>query len=247
MGSPHSARALLVRGLGVGLLAAVVAFAVATVIGEPGIVAAIGVEESAPHHDHEPEMVSRGIQSTVGLGIALLAFGASFGGLFGLAFAVAYRRLSGLGARATSLSLAATGWVSISLVPFLKYPANPPAVSHPDTIGRRTALYFLAVALSVLFVVAAGYLGRRLPWGRWEQVCAGGAIYLVLSVSGLSLLPAIDEVGPDFPASVLWDFRLGSMATLLTVWSVLGLGYGWLTERVELAAGAPGVAVSAPS
>jgi hypothetical protein len=244
MGSPHSARAFLVRGLGVGVLAAAVAFVVASLVGEPGVVAAIGVEESAAHLEHEPELVSRGVQSTVGLGIALLAFGTSFGGLFGLVFAVAYRRLSDLGARATSLALAATGWASISLVPFLKYPANPPAIGHPDTIGRRTALYFLTVALSVLFVVAAGYLGRRLPWGRWGQVCAGGAIYLVLAVAGLSLLPTINEVGPDFPASVLWDFRLGSMATLLAVWSVLGLGYGWLTERVEAAAA---VAVPAPS
>ncbi len=233
MGAPHAARALLVRGLGVGVLAGAVTFVVASLVGEPSIAAAIAVEESVPHTEHGPELVGRGVQSTLGLGVALLAFGASFGGLFGLAFAVAYRRFGDLTARATSVILAAVGCVAISLVPFVKYPANPPAVADPGTVGRRTAMYFLAVALSLLFVVAAGYLGRRLPFGRWGQVLAAVAVYLGLTTAGLSLLPTIDEVGASLPASLLWDFRLGSLATLLSIWSVLGLAFGALTERAE--------------
>ena len=53
------------------------------------------------------------------------------------------------------LSLAASGFVAVYLVPYLKYPANPPAVGNPDTIGTRTGLYFVMIVLSIIamFVV----------------------------------------------------------------------------------------------
>ena len=34
--------------------------------------------------------------------------------------------------------VAAVGFVAVALVPFLKYPATPPAVGNADTIGDRT-------------------------------------------------------------------------------------------------------------
>ncbi|MGH8867461.1 MAG: CbtA family protein [Actinomycetes bacterium] len=240
-GSP--ARGFLVRGLLVGVAAGLAAFVVAYVLGEPGVRDAIGVEEAAAQaaggHAHEEALVSRSVQSTLGLGTAMLGFGASFGGLFGLAFAVAYGRLGSLGARATAAVLAVVGFVAISLVPFVKYPANPPAVGDPETIGRRTSLYFLMLVLSLLFVAAATYLARRLPLGTWDRVLAGGGAYLVLVVAGMAVMPQVNEVGSAFPPTVLWSFRAGSLATLLTVWLVLGVLYGLLTERAEARGRAP--------
>src|ERR1043165_2904178 len=100
---------LLVRGMLAGLLAAVLAFAFASIFGEPQVDNAIAVEESqaAPPeagHDHggEEELVSRGVQSTAGLAVATGAYGLAFGGLFALAFAFAYGRIGNLGARATA-------------------------------------------------------------------------------------------------------------------------------------------------
>ena len=66
-------------------------------------------------------------------------YGLALGGLFALAFAFAYGRVARASPRATALWLAAAAFVVVYLVPFLKYPANPPAVGDPDTIGRRTA------------------------------------------------------------------------------------------------------------
>ena len=40
-------------------------------------------------------------------------------------------------------------------MPFLKYPANPPSVGDPDTIGRRTELYLAMIVCSLLAAVAA--------------------------------------------------------------------------------------------
>ena len=235
MGAPQAARAFLVRGLLVGVVAGFAAFVVAYFLGEPGIVRAIAVEQAASSaagaHDGQVEIVSRTVQSTVGLATATVAFGASFGGLFGLACAVAQGRLGALRPRAAAAVLAAVGFVTITLVPFIKYPANPPAVGDPATIGRRTILYFLMVALSLLFVVAGVYVARRLPLGRWDRVLAGTGLYLLLVVASMALLPRMQEVGPDFPAAVLWSFRTGSLATLATLWLVLGTLYGALTER----------------
>lgn len=257
MAPPQTARTFLVRGLLVGVLAGLAAFVVASAFGEPAVARAISIEDATQQPDaghqqgvgqrgavqdgtvqHEAEPVSRGVQRTIGLGVALLAFGASFGGLFGLAFAVAHRRLGRLGARTTSAALGTVGFMTISLVPFAKYPASPPGVGSAATIDRRTGLYFLMVALSVLFLVAAVYVGRRLPWGPWDRVLGGSAVYLVLALVAGALLPTVDEVGPDFPASVLWSFRAGSLATLVCVWAVLGLAYGALTQRAEDAAAA---------
>jgi predicted cobalt transporter CbtA len=50
---------------------------------------------------------------------------------------------------------------------------------------------------------------------------------------------------PDsFPSIVLWRFRLASLGTGLLLWTVIGLGFGALTERAERRA-ASGVAAPA--
>jgi hypothetical protein len=232
-------RSFLIRGLLVGLLAGAVAFVVAHFLGEPSVAAAIAVEESghAAEHaaGHPEELVSRDVQSSLGLLTALLLFGAALGGLFGIGAATAQGRLGRLGARATSALLALAGFVTVSLVPFLKYPANPPAVGDPSTIGRRSGLYFAMLALSLLFAVAAVWVGRRLrTQSTWNRCLAGVATFVVLVAVAYAVLPAVDEVG-TFPADVLWRFRLGSLATQLAVWTTLGLAFGALTERAAAA------------
>ena len=48
------------------------------------------------------------------------------------------------------------------MIPFLKYPPNPPTVGDPATIGARTAAYFAMVGLSLLAVLAAWHASRVL-------------------------------------------------------------------------------------
>src|SRR6516165_4824624 len=146
-------RTFLVRGMLVGLVAGLLSFAFLKVYGEPQVARAVAFESqqdeakaaahkaeghnhgSAPHdhaseaHTHmaehdEPELVSRSVQAGLGLFVAVLVYGAAFGGLFGLAFAFAYGRLpGGPTPQATSAMLAAMGFVAVYLVPNLKYPA----------------------------------------------------------------------------------------------------------------------------
>ena len=128
-------RSLLIRGLLAGLLAGVVAFVFAYLFGEPQLDRAIAFEQriaQEEHHAAEPELVSRGVQSTVGLLFGTVAIGVALGGLFALVFAYAYGRVGRMGPRATSAMLALAAFVTIGLVPFVKYPPNPPAVGSAE-------------------------------------------------------------------------------------------------------------------
>ena len=45
------------------------------------------------------------------------------------------------------------------------------------------------------------------------------------------LLPAVNEVPEQFPAVVLWNFRVASMGAQLIMWATLGLLFGALSQR----------------
>lgn len=231
-------RTFLLLGLVAGLLAGVVAFTVSALVGEPQVDAAIALEEAAaPAHDHdhasEEAVVSRDTQGGVGLATATIVTGLVLGGGAGLAGAVALGRLGSLRPAASTAVVVALGFWSVGLVPFLKYPANPPAVGDPATIDQRTALYFGFQALSMVSVVVAVVLARRLlpALGAYRAVVLAGLVAIGLVVAAGIALPTVDEVG-DFPASLLWRFRLSSLLTLATLWAVIGVVLTGLVGRV---------------
>jgi hypothetical protein len=235
MTHPHVS-ALLARGLLAGLLAAIAAFGVARIWGEPQVDKAIAFEAKAAAARGEPaekDLVSRDVQSTIGLGTGLIGAGLALGGLMGLLFAFATGRIPGLGIRGTSLVVALLAFVVLYLVPFLKYPANPPAIGNPDTISRRTILYVSMVALSVLIAVVAANIGPMLcrRFGLWNGSIVTGGIVVVLLAIAFSAMPGVQEVPAAFPAVVLFRFRLASLAIQLVMWTTLGLVYGVLAER----------------
>jgi predicted cobalt transporter CbtA len=219
-----------------GLLAGVLALGFAEAVGEPQVSRAIAVETRVDQQAGKPPtpaLVSRTIQKTVGLATAVLVIGTALGGLFALAFAFAYGRIGHQGPRVTAVLVAAAGFCSIYLVPFLKYPANPPAVGNPDTIGHRTELYFGMILISVAATIGAVIYGRRLAKhvSVWNAtLLASGAFILVITAVFLAM-PGINEVPPQFPAVVLWRFRMASLGTQLILWATIGLVFGALTER----------------
>jgi hypothetical protein len=227
-------RSLLVRGMLVGVVAAALAFVFATVFGEPQIDRAIAFEDGhAMPGMAAPELVSRTVQSTWGLGVATAIYGAALGGIFGLAYAFAHGRLGRLAARGTALLVAGVGFVAVFLVPYLKYPANPPSVGRSDTIGQRTALYFAMMLVSVAAAVGAVLVARNLVprLGGWYAVLVAiGGFLAVVLVAGQVLHP-INEVPEDFPATVLWRFRIASLGMQAVLWATFGLLFGELTER----------------
>lgn len=236
-----TARDFLVRGLLAGLIAGLAAFGVAFVVGEPTLDAAIAIEHSTSHN-HETDanadasadtVVPRWLQASAGLLTGTIAAGATLGGLVGVLTGLALGRLGRLGVRGTALSVTAIGYVAIDVVPFLAYPPNPPSVGQAETIGQRTALYFVLMAISVIAGTAAILLGRRAAnrWGSWYGSLAAIAGYLVAMSVVIAVMPGYDEVPSGFPASLLYDFRLASFATRLALWAVLGVALAELIFR----------------
>lgn len=226
-------RNLLVRGMLAGLAAGVLALLVAYVLGEPNVDKAISFEE-AHSHEHEMEVVSRSLQSTAGLATGVLVYGVAFGGIGALAFSFALGRVGRFGPRATALLLSGCALLAVYVVPFLKYPANPPSVGNADTIGKRTTLYFLMMLLGVLLAVAATILGRRLAprLGTWWATVAAVVAFTVVIGLAYQFLPVVNEVPKGFPATLLWRFRLSALAIQTTLWTGFGLVFGELAERL---------------
>ncbi|MEV0410371.1 CbtA family protein [Streptomyces sp. NPDC050448] len=247
-----SPRVLLVRGMLAGLLAGVAAFLVAYVLGESKVDAAIAIEEAASAgHDHGEEMapVSRALQATAGLGTGTLLYGVALGGIAALVFCYALGRIGRFGPRATALLVSGGLFVTLNLVPFLKYPSNPPAVGDPDTVVRRTTLYVLMIALSALLSAGALILGRRLAprLGNWNASVVASVGFVAAVAIAYASLPGINEVPADFPATLIWQFRLATLAIQVAMWSTFGLAFGFLAERSLVPAAAPKEAVQPAS
>lgn len=227
---------LLLRGMLAGLIAGVLVFAFAHTFGEPLVDQAIGFEEAAAQaagEAAEPELVSRATQAGIGLFTGVMAYAIAVGGIFALIFAFVQGRVSTLSARATSAVIAAAAFVAIVIVPNIKYPANPPAVGNPDTIGVRTELFFLMIVVSIAALIAAISLARRLApkFGAWNGAIIAGFAYVLFIGVVQYLLPAINEVPENYSAMVLWQFRTTSIGMHAILWTVIGLAFGALAER----------------
>jgi hypothetical protein len=244
-------RPLLIRGMLVGAVAGLLAFAFAYIFGEPQVQHAIDFEHqlaAAAHEPAEADLVSRGTQRTIGLLTATTAMGIALGGAFALLFAYAYGRIGALSARATAAVLALGAYLTITLVPFTKYPANPPTVGNPATIDRRTALFVAMITITMLTVLAAARIRRELlaRLGAWNATSLAVAAFVAIIAVAQLILPAVHETPKGFPADVLWQFRVASLGINATLWASIGLGFGFAAERL-LAARAPGTTARAPA
>ena len=247
-----SVSSFLVRGLLAGLVSGVLAFGVAYVVGEPSVRAAIALEFADGEHSHGSEHggahshddaaaghgsggaeVPRSLQETAGLLTATVATGATLGGLLGVLSALALGRFGRLSIRASTLLVTAVGFVSLYVVPFAAYPPNPPAVGQAATIGLRTTLYFLLIAISVIAAVTAVLVGRHLAarWGAWYAGLAAAAGYLLTISVAVVLLPGYDEIPDGFPAALLYEFRIASFVIQLSLWTALGVTLAELSHR----------------
>lgn len=244
---------LIARGLLAGAVGSVLAFIFARLSAESVIGRAIAfedgrtdVEEAHGVHEHGIELFTRGVQSTAGLGFGVLLFGVAMGALFAVLYCVVYARSKDVGPRLLSVELAAAAFVAVYLVPFLKYPPNPPAVGQSDTIKERTGWYLVMVLVSVVVAGGAVWLARRLEgrFGAWDSWLLAAAAYIVVLAAVTMLLPTVDEtpaplrdasgaiIYPGFPADVLYEFRLLSLATQLVLWVTIGLVFSTLASRL---------------
>jgi hypothetical protein len=243
---------LLLRGMLVGVVAGILCFTFLKIAGEPQVDRAIAFETKmdealakqkadaalakglpAPKEEQEPELVSRAVQAGLGLFTGVAVYSAAFGGMFALAFALLYGRAGNLRPRLLCALVAGLGFVAIYVVPNLKYPANPPSIGNPETIGMRTGLYFAMMAFSLALMIGALLLRRALVvrQGGWNATLGAAAVYVLGVAVVAALLPGVNEVPEGFPADLLWNFRIASLGAQIIMWGTIGLLFGALTER----------------
>jgi hypothetical protein len=230
---------LLVRGMLAGIAAGLLTFGFARLVGEPQVDQAISFEEradAAKGEAPEPELVSRDTQAGLGLLTGVVTYGAAFGGLFALVFAYAYGRVGALSARALSAWLALGAFIALVIVPNVKYPANPPSVGDPETIGMRTGLFFLMIAISLAALVFSLKVRRRaaLKLGAWNGSIVAGVVFVVIIAAVQLSMPTINEVPAAFPAVLLWKFRVAAIGMQVIMWTTIGLLFGAMVEQSKL-------------
>jgi hypothetical protein len=229
----------LVRGALAGVAGSVASVLVLILLGESSIRRAIELEEAraVPGEAHE-EVFSRTTQ-IIGGAAGLILFGVVAGLVFGVVFAATRHRLGPGPDWRRARRLAAATFVGIFLVPFLKYPANPPAVGDPDTINQRTLAYVSMLVISVLALVLAVAVHDRLAArGMGEERSQPLAALAWLAVVGVAMvaLPANpDEI--TIAADLLWSFRMSSLAGQAAFWAVAGTVFGLLSVRATATSG----------
>ena len=221
-----------VAGAIAGLLSAVVSF----LLGEPSVRRAIELEEAAAYaagQAEHAEVFSRTTQQGALFLVSMLT-GLTLGILFALVYTLWQQRDPDADSWRRAILLAVAGLVGIALIPFLRYPANPPAVGDPATVDARTTAYLASILIGVVAVTAAAQLHRQLAdrgvRPPLRQLAALGVVLVGLAATWL--LPGSTDVS-EAPADLIWNFRLASIAALLVLWLGLGAVFGLLGERVE--------------
>jgi predicted cobalt transporter CbtA len=227
------------RGLAAGLLAGSLAGLFALVFAEPVLDRAIereGASHAAHGHEHHEAqpLFDRGEQKA-GMILATALYGASVGALFGLLAAALWRRLPTRSGWRRGLTLAGAVFVGAVLLPYAKYPPNPPGVgADPSTLTGRTVAYLALVALSLLSMLVAWRFARAIEGvSDATRVLITGGVLLALWTFLFFAMPDFGGAASDAPERLVFDFRLSSLATQAVLWAGIGLFFGLLGERAS--------------
>ncbi len=206
----------------------------AAIIAHHGDVAAAKREVTPP----PPEVFSRRTQH-LGLVLATTLFGFGVGGIFAVVYLLISRRAASRTVWQRSTSLAGALLAGLSLIPFIRYPANPPGVGDPSTIDRRTVGYTLAIAISLLAVWGAWRLALHLRARGADQhvrqIAVAASMVAAIAIEFVLLPDSTDPV--QVPADLLWDFRIRAVGTQVLLWALVAGVFALLTERAARRAG----------
>lgn len=186
--------------------------------------------------EHTVETFSRHTQHLGFLG-ASVAVAIALGVLYAVAHRLLYRGEGDAWSRA--LRLGAAAFFGLSLVPFLRYPSNPPGVGDPATIDSRSHLWTVTLVIGLVGAALASLVARGLRERgvrpSLRQLAAFGVLAATLALTFV-LPDNSDEIA--VPVGLVWQFRLLSLATLALLWGALSATYGLLGERAAAKASA---------
>ena len=158
--------------------------------------------------------------------------GMSIGALFGIVFAYSRNSLPKGHTVKKTFVLAAIMWLVIFLIPFLKYPANPPTVGDADTVVLRQTLYLLFIAISGFSAVGFFVLYKKLQNKKKGFAFIGYAVFITAVF--FIMPPSPDEV--TAPMDLVNGFRTMSVVAVSTFWvaEAIILGALWQKYKTKL-------------
>ena len=202
---------VILRGALAGFIAGVFGFIFARIFAEPvinkaiayesgrdAILAALNRAAGRPVAPDGPEIFSRSIQSTIGIATGVIAFSVAMGALVAVAYLVLHGRFN-VRPRNLVWMIAGFGFLGVYALPFVKYPANPPAIGHSFTIHTRGALYLTMVASSLILLGLAVWLARMLAlrFGMVGAVVLAAVAFLVAYGVLIGLLPSLGNLAAN--------------------------------------------------
>ena len=157
--------------------------------------------------------------------------GMSIGALFGIVFAYSRNALPKGHTVKKTFVLAAIMWLTIFLIPFLKYPANPPTVGEADTVILRQTLYLLFIAISGFSAVGFSRLYKKLENKKYLAF-VGYAVFITAVF--FIMPPSPDEI--TAPMDLVNGFRAMSVMAVTTFWiaEAIILGLLWQKYKTKL-------------
>ena len=223
-----------------GFVAGTIHGAVNLAIVEPYLDEAIGIENQALFKSGEVEDTPqfwveynsyRDWQKSGQL-LAGGILGMSIGALFGVVFAYSRNSLPKGHTVKKTFALAAIMWFTIFLIPFLKYPANPPTVGDADTVVLRSILYLSFIAISGFGALGFYQLYKKLQTGKKIAAFVGYAIFI--SIVFALMPPNPDEI--TAPMDLVNGFRIMSVVAVTTFWiaEAIILGLLWQKYKTKL-------------
>ncbi|MBL7001828.1 MAG: CbtA family protein [Nitrosopumilus sp.] len=159
--------------------------------------------------------------------LAGVILGTSVGALFGIVFALSRNSLPGNNDITKAIVLSGIMWFAMYLIPFLKYPANPPTVGDADTVVLRAILYLSFIAISGFGVVGFYKLSKKFQNNKKLVGLFGYAIFISLVFFVMPDNP--DEI--TAPMDLVNEFRFMSILGVTSFWASIGLILGFFWNR----------------
>lgn len=156
--------------------------------------------------------------------------GTSIGALFGIVYGLSKNSLPGSNEVKKALALAGIMWFTVYMIPFLKYPANPPTVGDPETVILREILYLAFISISGLSVLGFYQLYKRL---KGNKKLLSALCYIIFIIPVFLIMPDNpDKVGA--PSDLVLGFRIMSILSVSSFWVFLPLLLGSLWRKFRL-------------
>ena len=220
-----------------GALAGAIHGTVNFAIVEPYLDQAIGIENqnlfASGEEDDNPQFWAEHEEYRVwqksGQVLAGMILGIAMGSLFGIVYALSRNSLPGKNDVSKAVILAGIMWITIYLIPFLKYPANPPTVGDAETVALRAILYISFILISGFGALAFYKLSQKLQSNKKYLGLLGYAIFIIIVFFVMPENP--DEI--TAPMNLVNEFRFMSVLGVTSFWISIGLILGLFWKKFE--------------